>query len=469
LKKNQLVFLSLLILVLMMGNACTEGDADTHRDKPYLSVSEDGHYLCKEGEPFFWLGDTGWFLFTQSPEKVDMYIQDRASRGFNTLQVMVTNKRFELPEFRKNYQGETPFLNLDPVKLNESYFAHMDHIVRTAEKNHLVTVLFPTWGWALDQMFSTGKPENAYQFGYLLGRRYKTCKNVIWSVCGEYHKIAWETAPKQPDSNPDEKELALIGSLARGLKDGHEDTQLMTIHPDGWKSSSEHFHNADWLDFNMIQSWSIGKGNEMDTRDDYYRIPAKPVLLAEPGYEFGGAGHQAFEVRYEGYHSVLNGGMGYTYGCEGIWNFQENWKDLLGSEGAIQMQYLKQLFESRSFADRVPAQEIIVDVPGEWATGQKAMAGISNDSTWAIVYFPNDTSRHRIRMAVISGEKVNAWWYNPRDGRCYTEENSESEQPFAVYKQIDQSELEFDPPGDLGYKHDWVLVLDDAAMNYSKP
>jgi hypothetical protein len=349
------------------------------------------------------------------------------------------------------------------------YFAHIDDIVRKAEKYNLVIVLFPTWGWSLDQMFSTDKPENAYNFGYMLGDRYKDYKNVIWSVCGEYHKIAWDTEPKKPDSNPDEKELVLIENLARGLWEGHAGAHLMTIHPDGWRSSSEHFHKAEWLDFNMIQSWSIGKGNEMDTREDYFQDPAKPALLAEPGYEFGGAGHQAFEVRYEGYHSVLNGGLGYTYGCEGIWNFKENWKDLLNSEGASQMKYLKQLFESRLFSKRIPAEEMIVGAPGDWAKGQKAMAGIARDSTWSIIYFPSDTATRNIRVGIISGDKTNAWWYNPRDGKCYTPDNVKTDRPFAVYASDGNQVNEFDPPGNKGNMSDWILILDDVHAGYLKP
>ena len=464
-----LFFLYVLFAGLVMDNFCSDRNAGSDREKPFFSVSNDGHYLRKEGKPFFWLGDTGWFLFTQSPEDVEMYIKHRAGQGFNALQVMVTNKRFDSLEFRKNYLGEPPFIRLDPLEFNEKYFSHIDFIVKKAEDHNMVIVLFPTWGWALDQMISTEKPENAYQFGFLLGNRYRKYKNVIWSVCGEYQKIAWETEPKKPDSNPDEKELALIENLAHGLRKGHGGTQLMTIHPDGWKSSSEHFHDADWLDFNMIQSWSIGKGNEMDTRDDYLRLPARPTLLAEPGYEFGGAGHESFEVRYEGYHSVLNGGMGYTYGCEGIWNFNENWKDLLNAEGASQMKYLKELFESRPFSKRIPDQDLLEGEAGDWAYGQKAMAGISSDYSWAIVYFPNDTAKHRICIGDITGEKVNAWWYNPRNGKCYSDDNAQTEKPFAAYLKEDKNTIQFDPPGEEGSNHDWVLVLDDAGKEYSKP
>jgi hypothetical protein len=466
---TRLFFLPFLIIVLFINNSCSDRNTSINHNIPLLSVSEDGHYLIKEGKPFFWLGDTGWFLFTQSPEDVEMYMQNRKSHGFNTLQIMVTNKHFNRPEFRKNYRGDAPFTSLDPVEFNEMYFAHIDDIVKKAEKHNMVIALFPTWGWSLDQMFSIEKPENAFDFGFLLGDRYKNYKNVIWSVCGEYHKIAWDTEPKKPDSSPDEKEIARIESLARGLKEGQGGAHLMTIHPDGWKSSTEHFHDAEWLDFNMIQSWSIGKGNEMDTRDDYFRIPAKPTLLAEPGYEFGGGGHQAFEVRYEGYHSVLNGGMGYTYGCEGIWNFKENWKDLLNTEGVFQMQYLKKLFESRSFSERIPAQEMIEGITGDWAKKQKVMAGISKDSTWAVVYFPNDTINRSIKLGTISGDKVNAWWYNPRDGKCYTLKNIESDQPFAEYTKKENKVIEFNPPGSEGLNNDWVLVLDDARKRYSKP
>ncbi len=465
----KLSYLFFLIFALILSNSCSNKDAGLNQDIPFLSVSEDGHYLLKEGKPFFWLGDTGWFLFTQPSEDVDMYIKNRVNHGFNTLQMMVTNKRFNELEFRRNYRGDVPFKSLDPVEFNEMYFTHIDDIVRKAKKYNMVIVLFPTWGWSLDQMFSIEKPENAYNFGLKLGSRYKNYKNVIWSVCGEYHKIAWDTEPKKPDSNPDEKELTLLENLARGLKEGHGGAHLMTIHPDGWKSSSEHFHKADWLDFNMIQSWSIGKGNEMDTRDDYFRIPAKPALLAEPGYEFGGAGHRAFEVRYEGYHSVLNGGMGYTYGCEGIWNFKESWKELLNSEGSSQMKYLKKLFEYRSFSERIPAQEMIEGEPGDWATLHKAMAGIAKDSTWAIVYFPNDTRKHNIRLGIISGNRTNAWWYNPRDGKCYTSENVETDHPFAEFASKGDQVYEFDPPGNRGPTNDWILILDEVNAGYLKP
>jgi hypothetical protein len=112
---NKLRYLFPLIFALILSNCCSKGDAPKNQDIPFLSVSKDGHYLLKEGEPFFWLGDTGWFLFTQPPEDVEMYLQNRVHHGFNTIQMMVTNKRFVSLEFRTNHRGDVPFINLDPV------------------------------------------------------------------------------------------------------------------------------------------------------------------------------------------------------------------------------------------------------------------------------------------------------------------------------------------------------------------
>jgi hypothetical protein len=133
------------------------------------------------------------------------------------------------------------------------------------------------------------------------------------------------------------------------------------------------------------------------------------------------------------------------------------------------MIYLRRLFESRSFTERVPAQGLIGGAPGEWATLQKAMAGIAKDSTWAIVYFPNDTCKRNIKTGIISGDRMNAWWYNPRDGKCYTLENVETNLPFAEYVSNEIQIYEFDPPGNGGPPYDWVLILDNANEGYVQP
>ena len=72
-----------------------------------------------------------------------------------------------------------------------------------------------------------------------------------------------------------------------------------------------------------------------------------------------------------------------------------------------------------------------------------------------------------IDMRKISGSKVNAWWYNPRDGKCYDNSGEQVADPFGVYPA--KGTMTFNPPGEAGAGRDWVLVLDDASKGFGIP
>lgn len=461
--KTKLLTFLFLFAGLSLINSCSPKKTES----PGLEISNDGHYLLRDGKPYFWLADTGWYLFTLSPDDVDYYFQNRVKHQFNTIQMMVINRPFHDPDYRPNFRGDIPFESTEPLKLNEKYFEHIDLIIEKAEQYNLVMVLFPIWGQMIKQIFSVDDPDKIYEYGYLLGKRYRNYKHVIWSVSGEYQKIAWVREKDNKIPNP--AEMALLEHLAQGLEAGHRGKNLMTIHPDGWKSSSEHFHDASWLDFNMVQSYSIGKGTELDILNDYRRIPYKPTLLAEPGYEYGGAGHRAFHLRYEGYHSLLNGAFGYTYGCESIWQMNKEWKNFLDSEGATQMKHIKKLFESRPIPGRIPAPDLIKGNAGDWIKLSKMAAARSDNGAYAFIYFPSDTIEAEIRVCEISGMKANAWWYNPRDGETYDNEGEKTDQAFAQFPcNLHQTNM-FNPPGEEGGAYDWILILDDMDKGFKKP
>ena len=63
-----------------------------------------------------------------------------------------------------------------------------------------------------------------------------------------------------------------------------------------------------------------------------------------------------------------------------------------------------------------------------------------------------------VRMNKITGRKVRAWWFNPRDG---TADRDRRRSPTPA-------NATFTPP-DAGRALDWVLVLDDAAKKYPPP
>lgn len=101
--------------------------------------------MTMEGKPFFWLGDTAWELFHRlSREEADLYLKNRADKGFTVIQAVVLAELDGLHD--PNAYGEIPLENDDPTKPREPYFQHVDFIIRKAEQYGLYIGLLPTWG-----------------------------------------------------------------------------------------------------------------------------------------------------------------------------------------------------------------------------------------------------------------------------------------------------------------------------------
>ena len=124
------------------------------------------------------------------------------------------------------------------------------------------------------------------------------------------------------------------------------------------------------------------------------------------------------------------------------------------------MQFGRRLIESRPFLTRIPDDSIIASnrvptsVPG--AGRYRFVETRDEAGTYAMVYAPIGR-KFSVNMDKITGAKVKAWWFNPRNGeadRIGTFDNN--------------GIREFTPP-DYGEMLDWVLVLDDAAKDYPAP
>jgi hypothetical protein len=355
-----------------------------------------------------------------------------------------------------------PFSNLDPVTLNQAYWRHIDFIIEAANEHGLTVALATMWGRDADSLFPDPSKNNE-RYGTLLGRRYRDRDNVIWLVTGEYEKINdnW-----RQDSQISDEQRALLRALARGLEAGHEGRHLMTIHP--IYTSSRDFHDDPWLDFNMQQTWGHANADVVRIRADYEKLPAKPVLNGEPGYENRPEAptSSAWKCRYEGYWSVFTGAFGFTYGAERIWQFRLEWKDALRNEGAGDMQHLRRLMESRPMEGRGPDQSILVSEAGSLGEAPTyCVVTRASDGSYAMVYSTLGKP-FTVDMTVLSGTRMNAWWYSPRDGRCYDERQSQTTRPFAVVDT--RPRREFTPPTS-GLNQDWVLVLDDADRKFQAP
>jgi len=434
-----------------------------------------------DGTPFFYLGDTAWELFHRlNREDADQYLTDRAKKGYTVIQAVALAELdgHTVP----NAYGHLPLEDYDPARpaikdgLANDYWDHVDYIVNKANDLGMYIGFLPTWGryWHEGSGVKDNQPlfdaVNAEKYGEFLGARYRD-RQIIWILGGDRNV-----------ENDVQKEI--IRAMARGLKKGDGGNHLISFHPRGGGGSSQYFHADNWLDFNMRQNGHNADytGIYSKTADDYALEPVKPVFDGEPLYEdhpvsFNAArlGHSiSSDVRRALYWNLFSGAFGHTYGHHSVWQMYDaakgrqpinnplmSWQEAINQPGAVQMMYGRLLMESRPFLTRIPDQTIIVAsnvptaMPGEGR--YRFVATRDEAGTYAMVYAPVGRE-FSVRMDVIKGNRITAWWYNPRNGKATKIGTFTS----------DRKERTFVPP-DKGEMIDWILVLDDAARKYPTP
>jgi hypothetical protein len=433
---------------------------------PRLRVSDNGRFLVTEsGKPFFYLADTAWELFHRLDRKQAVeYLTLRAAQRFTAIQAVALAELDGVTV--PNAYGDLPLVDKDPARPVEAYWRHVDYIVDQANARGLYMAMLPAWGrWVTgnrrgDEALLTAA--NAQGYGEFLGRRYAK-KGIIWILGGDRTPAGYEDVWR-----------ALAKGIATGVS-GREDyaAVLMSFHPRGGESSSTWFHNDPWLDFNMQQT---GHGLAADVRSweriarDYARTPVKPVIDGEPLYEDHPLAFRARDngysfdahVRQRAYWDTFSGACGHTYGNHGVWQMYAPgrqpvngplfyWWEAIHRPGAGEMQYVRALFESRPYLSRVPDQGLIEDA----LTGADHIVATRGEG-YAMVYSPQGR-KFTVKLGTISGDRVRAWWYNPRDGAAKEAGAWEN-----------QGAREVVCPSE-GFGSDWVLVLDDAARGFGAP
>jgi len=444
-----------------------------------IKVSDNKRYLMYEnGQPFFWLGDTAWLLFQKlGPDETEMYFRDRQTKGFNVIQAVLVHR-----ESNTNVYGEPAlydgsftrtFVDGKPDLTNpHSFWNHVDRVVDLAEKFGLYMGLLPVWGSIVGRGLLNGN--NVVEYGKWLAEHFRDRKNIIWilggDIRGDIHYEVWDT-------------------LGKTIKSINHDS-LITFHPFGRTSSSEWFHEAPWLDFNMFQSGhrrynqivkaeeeedddgrlQIGQDNWRYVKNDYQKTPFKPTLDGEPSYESIPQGlhdptqpyWDANDVRRYAYWSVFAGSCGHTYGHNAVMQFhrpgdgkgaygvREFWYDALNAEGAGQMQHLKRLMLSVPYFERIPDQSLIDGDEGE----EYDRLLVTRGQSYIFAY--TFTGRNiRIKPGIITGKRVTARWFDPKTGETET-----------IGEYQNNGVLEFSPPKKDNSCPDCVLIITDSEKDF---
>ena len=437
-----------------------------------LSVSKNARYLEHEdGTPFIWLGCTAWGMTELlTREDVAYFLDDRSSKGFNLVPIcLFWGKRSDYPiRFRlnpENAYGDKAFIEkngvVDPYRAAvvlggsplepNDYWDHVEYCLREIEARGMYAAVLPVWGRRYVNATHEGQSSrvfdegNAYAYGEFLAERFADFDNLIWVLGGDV----------EADAGGDFREV--YREMARGLgardrvASPEKTPSLMTYHPNGYPmvNSSAWFHGDDWLDFNMIETFSHRDKVAAAIRADLVLRPKKPTVLGEGAYE--GALSKvlttAAGVRHQAYHSFFAGAAGFTYGGsfgpEGngpLFSPANNWKPLLQMEGAGQLRFLRRLLAEEGWPNWKPRPQIILQGRGEGEFEKLA----AKTKRGYLIYFP-DHSTAQLKLP----RKGRVMWFNPQNGERHVVEQISPSATFTPPQEWEDAVLIFERGGAL--------------------
>jgi len=411
-----------------------------------LRASENHRYLVdSKGKPFFLLGDTPWFLQKIPPEDVRRVMDDRKTKGFNTLFLEILDDS-RLPS--RDAYGNVAFQpELDITKPVEAYWRYADAVMDEAAGRGFFVIMSDLWyGYGEGLWMHHVTPESARTYGHFLGRRYARFKNLMWMHCG--------------DRNPDERLAKCANELALAIRE-EAPSHLHTAHVSHEFSSADFFNKEPWLDVNMAYTYGA---SYLQVSKEYQRNdPVRPVILGETGYEAEpnaiellpdakeGDLWNPYRIRRNAWWAILSGACGYCAGTR-LWRFESNWRDILNVESVRQAPLIRRLMEPRPWWRLVPdtKHELVTGGYGQWKQADYVAAALTDDGKLAIAYMPTGGTI-QVALNRLRGP-VTAAWFDPTNAQSGSIEGSTSDNRGPRDFVTRRKNAAGDP--------DWVLVLE---------
>ena len=351
------------------------------------------------------------------------------------------------------YDGILPFTTPDDLSTpNEAYFVRCDRMIHLAAKQGLLVVLDPCETIDHLKLMVQNGEAKCRAYGQYLGNRYQSFNNLLWMSGNDFQK--WRVATND----------AVAMAVALGIQD--KDTHhLHTVELDYEVSGS--LDDANWAPIISLNASYTYYPSYAQVLKDYNRSNFLPVVMIESDYEFEQNSTSAILRRQE-YWSNLSGAAGQLYGNLFTWTFKSGWKTNLDSSGAVQMAYVKALFEPRAWYNLVPDQNHTVVIAGYGTfdasttegnryvmTSDFVAAGRTPDGSLVLAYLPT-LRTVTVNMTTLSGS-VAAQWYDPSRG-VYT--------PIEGYPFTNSGKRAFTPLGNNGDGDgDWILVLETGSSS----
>jgi hypothetical protein len=444
-----------VVVFLLIGSLCQGQTRPTGmKIYPYafpLKAAPGNRYLTDQSnQPFFWSGDAAWSLIAQlSLKDAGLYLDNRSEKGFTVIMVSLIEHKF-CTNPPSNIHGELPFSGRLFTSPNEKYFAHADSVIESAARHNIVVLLAPLYlgydckdeGWCAE--VKEASSADLRTWGQFLGNRYKKFRNIIWLIGG--------------DTDPSVMKDKVV-EMVKGIRE-NDTVHLFSAHNQPESMAITPWPGEKWLSVNNVYSYDSVLYKRYRTA--YDKLPVMPYYQIESAYE-NEHNSTPRQLRSQAYWAILSGGMGHIFGNCPVWGYgsakkfcaEASWKKEMNNTGSVSMDYLQQLFRSRSWQLLIPDfdNHLITSGYGSWGKKDHVASGRTSDGNTIIAYLP---SNHTVTVNIkgINGEKAKCWWYDPSAGKA-----------VEIGKYKTSGVHSFTPPS----AGDWVLVIDNDSAKLPVP
>ncbi len=408
-----------------------------------LKASDNGRYLLTADNKFYYyIADAGWFAPARMNQAdIVTYLNDRKSKGFNTIQVSVL--MFPNLGTLPNVYGASPFINnLDISQPREvgartsnanssdyDYWDHIDYIIDQAANRDMQINLIPSWyGWAGWDWRGYVSNSNATAYGTFLGKRFGDKPNIMWTLGGDNNPdLSGSGVSNVPAGKDTSDKTQATRNMGQAIRNNESIRHLMSYHTDRTFSSSDFFHNDSWHTVSFAYSDELPYKIVQPT---YNRANPKPIINPEAFYDARETLDRTVPantllddrgLRAQAYWTFLSGGVGFAYGHEQVWDVNSVWKNALNANSSNDIKRLATFFDKYR-TELVPDHranntvKLLTGGYGTVNTTNYSTSAIAKNNSVGLAYFPNNRSGIVVNMTALGGGNIKLSWFNPANG-----------------------------------------------------
>ena len=284
--------------------------------------ADRGGFEHKDGTPFFWLADTWWMAFCgriRWPEEINQLLTDRVKKGF-TVAHLVSGLFPDMPPFDPRGANEAGWAwEENFTRINPAFYDLADLKLQAVVSHGIVPLIVGAWGYYLPFM---GIEKMKKHWRYLVARW--GAYPVSWCLAGEVTMPWYLSNTKDSDFQFQKTGWSEVGWY---LKTIDPFNRTITAHSASTGESPTELDDPSYLDYNFIQTGHGNQSASLGSARHFMRVEQtttlKPIVTSESNYEgILGAAWQDV-IRYIFWSTMLAGGVGFSYGANGIWQLNE--------------------------------------------------------------------------------------------------------------------------------------------------